>query len=266
MPGKALNIDSRDLVELYSSGKTYQQVADTFGISVMAAHSRIRRAGAGRTKAEAIRIRKVRELAPLIVPVVSDFDEGMSVLALHRKYGVQRSTILRILADGGRQPRSGSAANKIRFRSPEARGRQAIKAHLSMGKGESEFYELLAERGITAERQKIVGNRNIDLAVGNVAVEVHAGLYNPFAPCSRERDRCKELVRAGWHVVFVWTAGRRISGYCADKVVALIEELGGLPAIPGEYRVLSGDGKTAAAGCGDPPEVTFKWSHHRSRY
>ena len=92
-----------------------------------------------------------------------------------------------------------------------------------MGEGESQLAQMLLDRGLKFVRQHPVERYNIDLALGNLAVEVHRPDRHPFHPRSRELARCENLLRLGWNVIYVWTRGEEITDLAADEIVSFYE-------------------------------------------
>lgn len=158
---------------------------------------------------------------------VDAYVAGESVLSLARRFGISRPAIVRNLRKAGVPIRGGSEAGLIRASrlTPIERQLQACAAHAAKrGKPESEEQRervaLAREKArtsmsdielqITAHLwaddidvvpQKAEGRYNIDLAIGDLAVEVLGGAWHTS---KRHADRTAFLLSRGWRVLFLW--------------------------------------------------------------
>ena len=279
MAGKLTDADARNLIEAYRSGLPYKACAERFGISAMTAWKIIRDAGAGRDMSTAVNAgyRKLR--ASLVDEVVLRFDRGESVKAIAVALGVtDRRKIAQCLNDAGRSVRNRRQAMLLRMErsSPEERAALSAAAHgairstkqsdiharrravgnahtlCRVGSYEADLIDALASSGKSAIPQFPVENRNIDIMVWPVAVEIHVNSGNPVnLPYTRRR--IEQLTDRGLHVLYVWiTPSHPFDAHAACRdVVAFYESVKRLPPGIGQYRVIRGSGKLVTAGCGD---------------
>ena len=194
--------------------------------------------------------------------------EGVSVKAMSERLGIARGAVNARIKDLGLTVRNQHQAALIRMTDPEERGRVVRKAHLAMAPMNAELAELLDLLGVAAERERQVGPRNLDLCVGNVAIEVHKSGRHPFSETSRERDRTESLLRRGLVVVYMWIngtcGGPRLGG--AKQLVSLLQGADGNPPIGGQYWVIRGCGEIVSVGRDELDEYPAKATHHRICY
>lgn len=158
---------------------------------------------------------------------VDAYVAGESALSIARRYGVSRRVVGRHLDRAGVERRGRSAAGFVRAsrltpierqlqaraahaakrgkREPEEqRERVALareKARTSMSDIELQITAHLWADDIDVVPQKAVGRYNIDLAIGDLAVEVLGGAWHTS---KRHADRTAFLLDQGWRVLFLW--------------------------------------------------------------
>ena len=92
----------------------------------------------------------------------------------------------------------------------ESSKKQAIKKQQTQSKvglGEIEVYNACEKIGYKPILQKAIGVYNIDLAVGNIAIEVYNTTRSPHKE-PKLIKRTVQLLKSGYHVVYFKNAGR----------------------------------------------------------
>ena len=132
--------------------------------------------------------------------------------------------------------------------------KQALSKQASLckvGVGEPEMIEWLTERGCVCKPQSAFGAYNIDILIGNIAVEIHVNPSNPHRN-AYYRNRIIKLLGGGLSVIYIKvTKQRRLSPDTADSVIAILKHLCGSPPARREYWMIRGDGQFAASMCLD---------------
>lgn len=281
MPPKPTPLDTADLVERYRAGESLADLARSCHADLARIRTALVDAGVEiRGPGAANRASGKRRLDIDETDLVRRYAEGASVLALSKALGVSRRTITDRLTAAGVELRDGSAANRLRMarmtfaeraalaaaanaarrrdgrtsptRSPSrlkaARGiaRTREVTHSAAWPVERDVITALHARGVPLRTQTAVGTYNLDLAVGDVAVEVHSASHHPSRD-PRLARRTVELAEGGWSVLYVWvTDAHPFTEGCADELIAHLDEMQGLPAGVCEQRVIRGSGELAA--------------------
>jgi very-short-patch-repair endonuclease len=206
--------------------------------------------------------------------LVEDYLGGDSQRVLAARYLCSQATVGRVLAEAGVALRSRSAAGLLRASrasdeqraiwrdrfepirrkstTPTALARRAVARQTvegQIGRFERETEEALARCGFEPRRQVAVGKYNVDLAVNQLAVEIHTNAHGPRtgSRIGTIQSRVDYLTDQGWTVLYVWCP-YGINPGDARNVIARVDELRGSPAVPGEYRVLRCHGYPPALG------------------
>ena len=280
-------INSSDVINIYSSGKSAKAVSKELGISYKQA--------LGILKSNGIEIRTRR------IPAPSDFIEryegGESVLELSKAYGVSRGVVKRWLSDAGVQIRSYAEAGLVRAAkmSPEDRAAQAKAAHdATRGKrtrtiskvrrartvqalaslekctdGERLVAETFMAHGYDVTLQKSVHIYNLDIAVGDrFAVEVCGGNFHAARVRRiKEAERLEYLLGAGWTIVYAWnTKIMPLTREAAEKCISIMEQSSLDPTVDGEYWVVRGDGKVTTSASRDVNDISLKLPTQKRLY
>ena len=280
-------INSSDVINIYSSGKSAKAVSKELGISYKQA--------LGILKSNGIEIRTRR------IPAPSDFIEryegGESVLELSKAYGVSRGVVKRWLSDAGVQIRSYAEAGLVRAAkmSPEDRAAQAKAAHdATRGKrtrtiskvrrartvqalaslekctdGERLVAETFMAHGYDVTLQKSVHIYNLDIAVGDrFAVEVYGGNFHADRVRRiKESERLEYLLGAGWTIVYTWnTKIMPLTREAAEKCISIMEQSSLDPTVDGEYWVVRGDGKVTTSASRDVNDISLKLPTQKRLY
>ena len=193
--------------------------------------------------------------------ILAAHEAGMSVKQIADALGGTRAPIVKLLRAHGRHIRNGTEANLIRFASASAAtlrevtraarakrmGNLAVHAAAggaaAIGEGEREVFSALQSAGHNPVQQLLVDGYAIDVACGQVAVEVKFSALNRL--CER-RERMEKLCKRGFAMVYIVLCNgwRNI----ADKLFAALDFTCRNPPAPGQYRVIRGDRKNNPAG------------------
>lgn len=198
--------------------------------------------------------------------IAAMYQDGKSENAIANELGVSRGTVRKRLLRVGITPRTQSEAEELKWAqmSNEARANQVKAAHKAsrgviksidtrraiartrerikyahlVGMGEIELLEFLTNRGIHAVHQMAVDSYNIDIAVGNIAVELtrDRGRYTMFNP--KEIKRAEYLLESGYHVMAVEFDSVGTIIECADNLIRFIDEMSRLETTAREYWVV----------------------------
>jgi len=109
----------------------------------------------------------------------------------------------------------------------------------------------LAQRGFCFTSQKAVGRYNIDIAFDElfVAVEVNGGWHYFSDRSAAESKRREYILDAGWRLIDVALTSSSSNSWkwlrpaCADKIVALLDEVRAGKSSWGQHCVIGGDGE-----------------------
>lgn len=288
MPRPRKNIDPDYCVKEYLSGRSIQDIARQLKVSATRVKGELVDAGVGlRTRSEisAATMQQRKAITKNMEgAVVRDYAEGMSCLAVAKKYGVQRSAVAKTLSEHGVHVRNGSEASKLRMSklSPGERSALASAAHDAI-RGTKKSFATKVRNAIAKQAaqsgaswieemvcsdlksclihpipQLAIGPYNCDLACHPVAVEIFGGHWHfSGRHLSRAHERIKYLGNAGWHVLMLIvnessTPAYRYTIKTGDYIVSYIQEARANPSSPREYRVVNCCGETLAAGrCND---------------
>lgn len=262
--GRKINPADKDqAVKLYLAGQTLREASAEVGITTGTLTRELRARG----------IESRSRRIPVPGDAVARYLAGESVLALAKSYEVDRAVVGRWLTESGVEARDRSEASRVSAAgaAPEerrqraaaanaaARGRTASTEELAKrartreqrggydSEGEKLIANLLVERGERPRPQVAVGPYNVDLCIGDIAVEVLGGQWHRYKAIHRERT--EHVLDRGFHLVFIWnTSTYPMSVAAADYVVAFAEETRRDPPPIGQYRVIRGDGEEVARG------------------
>lgn len=263
-------------IAFYVTGQPMTKTCAKFGISKTAISSEL----------------KFRGIVPhgnrVFLPesrIVADFKRGDSVNALAAQHSATRPAINRVLTKHGVEKRNRSEGMYARMAqaSTEERLALSVAAHVAAtGRNPSEAEMLLraqtrerkgwTERTSLRERQlhawlkefghdatveKAIGRYNVDFALPPVAVELLGGGWH-LQRRAWHKQRGKQIIDAGWSLIFVWSDAKNvISRNAALEIVAIAEEARRNPSTIGEYWVVRGDGEILATGRPDDDEWAF---------
>lgn len=208
MSGQRYSFDIDHLAKLYNSGVSELQLAKRFGVDRGSIRPRLLRAGVTiRGCGEALRLR-------------------MSKLSKKQRAAITKAA--------NEKSRGSKTSEQVMI----ARAKTHEKSLGYIGKGESEIFNWLTERGHKCTKQKAVNRYNIDMVVGRVAVEIVISTNNPLN-LPHNRRKIEYLTKNGWAVIFIRVRDfRHIIEAHADYVSAFINSVRRNPSLLGEYRVI----------------------------
>lgn len=284
-PRRAMNVDPDHLalaIRAYQEGRTVAECAGMCGIGRETFRTHLKRRGVPlRDQGDAWLSRRIQTPEGLI----GDYMAGASVKAVAAKYGLQRSTVYRMLAEAGIDGRDRSQAMQMRWQRATVAERAAMveKAHAaSRGRVDSDRVRatraaswegvprsdnetalgaLLAGLGHAVAYGVACGPYNIDIVIaGTVAVEVFGGQWHEHGSHrARFPERARYVLDAGYSLAIVWadTRGHAVSVKCAQHLATLAEIARGHPAIRRQHWVIRGDGHFLAVREDQGGEVPF---------
>jgi very-short-patch-repair endonuclease len=279
MAHKLIHFNLDHAIKLYESGKSLAQVADEIGICSYATIGR-RMIKAGiklRTMERVASLRLTKRMEDVIARGVGRYLAGETINDLCAELGVGRRLFQKAVITAGYELRTQAkslglrynrmslseraaittAANAAMRGKPASAGRMAQRAATNertlqlASRADLILSVWLAQRGIQFTAQKALGPYNIDIAIDelSVAVEVNGGWHYFEGRAVPEAQRREYLFNRGWRLIEVKLTAPELKVWkwlrpaCADKVVALLNELRqGEPAW-GKHCVLGGDGE-----------------------
>jgi transposase-like protein len=267
----SFNIDNA--IALYDSGKSIQEVANVLSVSAPFVFQRFKKAG--------IKMRGIRKNVP-VSKIIADYESGVSMKQLAKRYGICRDVIYRRFAESGITPRNRSESMYLRMKqsTPEERSKLAANAHEVIRNKPPEFHQANAiKQAISKQRtrskvgifedividalkelnpiwQLAIGPYNIDIACGNIAIEIHNNWRNPHAYPFYTK-RIKYLLECGWNVVYIKLGESvLIDKPTLNKIVSVCKSASLNPSGRCEYWMIRGTGEFIASGCMDGNDFT----------
>jgi very-short-patch-repair endonuclease len=277
MTRKLSTSDVNNLVKLYLSGERTVGISHQFNVTVPTVLSRLRERN--------IPIRKSGPTCPSVPldEAIRLYGEGIGIVALGERYGVDAMTVRKRLDKAGVCLRKGSDANLIRWRNMSVDERTATveAAHNSvrgvrkssdnlrrkaltiehLAKGsylENQLHSLLVDAGLSPVPQVAVGRYNIDLAIAPLAVEVWGGDWHMKGHhASIFGERTRQLFDCGWSVLHVIVSQRQLpTAVTAKNVVAFLDIARSLPPNLRKYWVIRRDGQIVTFGSSDDKNIS----------
>lgn len=273
-----LNIDH--IIELATAtDMTHKQIADIVGVSVYTVGRICRKTfGDGRL---------LSELSDSVkCSIISAFNEGVGISGIARHLGIKATpyAINKIIQSHGLKGRGRSAQQKARMdrASPEEIANLTKRAHAA-SKGrvvshsskvkraktmegsfnkrsvyERIIYDLIVDFFPNAIPSKAIDVYNLDIGIGNVAVEVFGGgwSYSDKGRIAKYIKRTKELGKLGVNTLFI-VIPKETTIIDTKKLVESINTLSSNPPSSSEYRVIWGDSYGSAGLCSDINDVAF---------
>lgn len=239
--------------EMISKGSTLKSVAEHLGHNpdILSKHVRAR----GVTiKKRSPRTNRINDLPES--DIISMYLGGTSVLKLSQRFGVARGVITRVLREHNLCIRSGSDAMHIRMGHATQEERNALVANArserlrnlaekakrgddaaqGIGKGESEVASALEAAGWAVTRQMMTDRYAIDIAFGDLAVEIKFNRRSAVLDRSSERE--KEIVETGRSLIYVVFSREDIIASKTQDVLAALEFTNRFPPAPTHCRVI----------------------------
>lgn len=225
MTRKTDPIKLRDVVRLYESGQSVNQIAASVGLSRRTVDAHLVSEGVTkRTASEQNRIAAANQTAS---------ERKARVAAAHA-------------AKRGAVPSAEGLSKAARTR--EANGS-------TQSAGERRLLDWLNERGEFPAAQTAVDRYNIDITISDLAVELLGGEWHRYKRTAAERS--KVILDAGWHLLFIWnTPNYPLGEGAADYLLTFLEFTRKNPTAVREYRVIGGDGEFVAGGRVDNYDLT----------
>lgn len=220
MAAKPLDINRPDLIERYLAGESEYALAQEAGVGRYAFRSYLTRNN--------IDARSVSEANILRMQALTPNQRRANTEAAHRARRGQKDSLATL----------------------EKRAASHAQSGIRIGRWEKELADELVSRGVPVIPQLAVSKYNIDLACGDVAVEVHSA---PGVPHKRERlrERIEYLADHQWHSVYVMAYFGLTFPDVTDNMVSLLDVLQGNPPTPGEYWVVRRSGEFYTVPCHD---------------
>lgn len=278
--GQIFPLDENDVVKLYLSGETMQFIANKYGCSLNAICNCIRRNGISKMDWK-LYLWRMAGITP--DELLAMYKSGMWKNEIAAKTGISEGAIGKYLSYLGiplAKSKSDAMSKRLKRMTQRERDKLTKPAHdavrgmkrtdedlckRALGKektgrfgsvAEKELFYLLKERGVITIPQKSIWKYNIDLAIGNIAVEITGRARKPEnIPVYRER--VKYILDAGFVLVYVWAnTVYPVEGGAADYIISLIQQSSSDPSLIGQYRVIRRNGKLLAAGCSNDNDFT----------
>lgn len=271
------SFDIDNAIALYNSGVRIQDIANSIGCSESYVFKRFAAVG--------VSMRGIR--VPLTTEAVAaDYGTGnISIKQLARKYGVCRDVIYRRLKEAGITPRNRSESMYLRMSQTPLEERIKLAAHANdtvrnmpaefhkgnaikqaiskqrnlskIGILEETFIKALDEVGMNPVWQQACGPYNIDIACGNIAIEIHNSPRHPHTYPFYVK-RIEYLLKRGWTVVYIkFGQGVTIDETTLNKIVTVCKAASFYPAECAEYWMVRGTGEFLAAGCLNGDNLTM---------
>ena len=271
--------DTSNIKRLYLEGLSPFELEKLFNISQGKLNTIL--SGVRRSHSDSLKLAFIRKSKHRFKEIIKLFNSGMSVNAISKSAGLQRNTINRILEINGISPRSQSEAEKLKWSqmSMNQKRKQTIKArkaiakkgfdHLSgpetikkaaetrainkkfIGAGETEFLKWIKERKYPAIPQAGIHSYNIDILIGDLAVEIHNCTTAPHLMKSA-RKKIEYLLNAGINVLYIKIKTKKgidIQKITSDYAITFFEEIRSNPTFIPQYRMIRGNGEFMASGC-----------------
>lgn len=273
-----LNTD--DVIGMYNNGIATTTIADKYGCSLNAVINCLKRNGVygGRYDWESY-IRRTYGVEP--ADLLHMYKSGMWKNEIAKVTGISEGAVGKYLEKLGipiANNRSDAMKNRIdRMTTKEikeltkpahdaVRGMKRTNADLAKrargkekagklhGKAEKDLYWYLVNLGIKPIPQKAIWIYNIDLMIGNVAVEV-TGRGRKRANYTAYIERTKYLLNKGLALIYVWAnSAFPIEIGAAEYIVSFCDRVSSNPSMLGKYWVIRRDGKLMTSGGSDDNE------------
>lgn len=187
--------------------------------------------------------------------IIAAYLTGESELSIATRHGISRNVIRRIILAHGIEPRTSSEANFLRMERTTASEREILtakarqtrvqnlaadafedKANFSIGMGEKEIIAALTALGHTVIHQEVIDGYVIDIAIGNIAIEIRSKCYSTFI--DERPERREHLFKCGKQIVGVAFRDYMCIVERMNEIVALIDFACRHPAPIGEYWMI----------------------------
>lgn len=251
MPRKISSERIQYAKSLVESGSTITDAAKQIDCSPDVLSLKLRALGVDTSKFKNGRGLRANNRKELDTPeIISSYLAGESVLSLAKRLGVNRAAISKRLKEANISLRDASQANVIRFARMSFDDRRALSksardahmanimansAHYSRGPGEFEIATALRELGYDVRTQSPLDNGTVDIAIGNVAVEIK---MNSGGSYGFSRKRIKQIRNASMVPLFVGFNHLDCISERLEEIIALIDFACRHPAPLGKHWVI----------------------------
>lgn len=273
--------DKINIIQLYQTGKSIKEVAIQFKCALMTIYLILKESNAVRTVSDSLKITGIKKRIKYSNEIIKLFNEGKSVQAISNILKIQRRTINKTLYENGikHRNRSESMYNRMKHTSVEERCLLTKKANLTIkgthpihtektihamacgrfknlstiGTGETQFKEWIDKFGYGNIPQFPIGHYNIDIMIGNLAVEIHNCTTNPIK-LPKIKKRIKYLLNSGFHVIYIWITPKKrrfLTISAAIYTVSILKFIESTPSIDSKYWVIRGSGEFVSSGSSD---------------
>jgi predicted DNA-binding protein YlxM (UPF0122 family) len=223
MPTKITTLNIDNIIELYNSGKSVNELSKIFNVARTVIYNRLK-------KSEVV-IRMQKEANQLMMSKRTREENIKNTINAHN-------------AIKGKHHTHKELCHRAISRE------KSFKRFVSFY--ESEIAKELSKRGIDYIPQKAVDIYNVDFCVfGNIALEVFGGGWHTSGKHKAKFfERSKKIFDSGYTIVICWITNNTyfIPTAIADYLVALNDILRSDPASRCKHYVIRGDGKTSAIG------------------
>jgi len=268
------NIDAEGIVNMYVSGHTGGEVSEKFGVSKAFVYKTL--------KAHKINIRP-RLHVQLADQIITPYTSGESENSIAKRLGVSRKVVFDALVNAGISRRTQSEAEAVKwsFMDHDKRSAQVSAAHAAsksipksrriqtmeksarmkektrskIGHLELEFCKALQLRGFDVAQQVATGIYNLDLCIGNTAIEIHANTAHPHSHTFYLR-RIMDLLERGMDVIYIKCIGKIDIDRAADQVSALVNFSQRNESTIRHYWMVRGSGELVACRRLDGDELS----------
>lgn len=268
MPRKVTDLDRDHMVERYLAGEGPTAVARATGFTKGQVEHALDIRGIPRRSRQAAALARfdrgdhprLRTDLPAET-IVDQYQAGRSLKSLGHEFGVTQRVITRILGEAGVRLRTPSEARQLIDRTAAGeRSAEGVERNVAkVGAFEEAIYRTLVDGGEVAHQQHAVDQRNIDIAIAPVAVEIWLSSSLPFNdPYCRER--IEHLAGRGWWCLYILIPRRSRALHLPSVVehtVMFRQFAQANPAALREHRVIRGTGQLVARAQtnGDPLTV-----------
>jgi hypothetical protein len=114
----------------------------------------------------------------------------------------------------------------------------------------TELISELKNRGFNSIQQKAFKRYNFDIAIGNVAVEIHVATTQPNSTINNF-SKLTEVTNCGWNIYYIWINPRKkvFSDVIYNDLIRFINFSQSDPTFIGHYRVIRGSGELYSSTC-----------------
>ena len=267
------NIDADNIVQMYAIGDSASEIAARVGVAKSTIYKILLRSGV------TPRGRKHIAFSSLIVPA---YIGGESENSIASRLGISRTVVACAIAKANIQRRSQSESEQLKWASmsSQARANQIAAAHAAakeipskkrktmleksacrkqttgskIGHLEFEFANALQNRGLDVTQQLAVSVYNLDIAIGNTAIEIHVNSANPHSHPVYLR-RIMYLLKTGMDVIYIKCIGKIDINRTADKIRELINFTQRQKSNVRHYWMIRGSGELVTCLCLDGDQL-----------